>query len=81
MNSSSGQGRGLWCIPTPSGKPGKVARTFYHLPITVTVTTPHTLAAGHQLELKLVASRPMTQRPTLRSCESARLGDLRGRRR
>jgi len=33
-----------------------VGRTFYHLPITVTVTTPYTLAAGHQLELKLVAS-------------------------
>jgi hypothetical protein len=31
-------------------------RTFYHLPITVTVTTPYTLAAGHQFELKLVAT-------------------------
>jgi hypothetical protein len=33
-----------------------VTRTFYHLPITVTVTTPYTLAVGHQLELKLVAT-------------------------
>jgi len=31
-------------------------RFFYHLPITVTVTTPYPLAVGHQLELKLVAS-------------------------
>jgi hypothetical protein len=31
-------------------------RTFYHLPITVNVATPYTLVAGHQLELKLVAS-------------------------
>lgn len=33
-----------------------VTRTFYHLPITVTVTTPYVLAVGHQLELKLVAT-------------------------
>lgn len=31
-------------------------RTFYHYPITVTVATAYTLAAGHELELKLVAS-------------------------
>jgi hypothetical protein len=31
-------------------------RTFYHYPITVTVAAAYTLAAGHQLELKLVAS-------------------------
>jgi hypothetical protein len=31
-------------------------RTFYHLPITITLGAPYTLAAGHRLELKLVAS-------------------------
>jgi hypothetical protein len=31
-------------------------RTFYHYPITVNVATAYTLPAGHQLELKLVAS-------------------------
>ena len=33
-----------------------VGRTFYHYPITVNVATAYTLAVGHQLELKVVAS-------------------------